>query len=96
MKELNLETRQAISADTGIPFEEIADMDWEEIDRRIEQKTGKKLTFHPCDDPRRSTRGSVLLGLKRLLFPETVESRIAKMEAQLGVPAALAKSAIMR
>jgi hypothetical protein len=85
MTGLNTETQQAIAADTGIPFDEIADMDWDEIDRRIEQKTGKKLTFHPCDDPRRSTRGSVLLGFKRLLLPETVESRIANMDAQLGV-----------
>ena len=78
MPSLPVDTQRAIEEDTGIPFEEIADMDWEEIDRRIEQKIGKKLTFRPCTDSRHLPRGSVLLQLGRLIFPQEVEQRLKK------------------
>jgi len=79
MSSLPPDTQLAITEDTGIPFDEIADMDWDEIDRRIEMKIGKKLDFHPCNDPRRLPRGSVLLNLGRLIFHTDVEDRLEKI-----------------
>jgi len=73
MTPLPPDTQRAITEDTGIPFEEIADMDWEEIDRRIETKIGKKLDFHPYNDPRRLPR-SVLVNLGRLILHTDIES----------------------
>jgi hypothetical protein len=80
MSQLPVDTQQAITEDTGIPFADITDMDWEEIDQRIEQKIGKKLEFHPCNDSRRSPRGSVLLNLGRLIFRKDIENRLEKIK----------------
>ena len=77
--QLPQDTQRAITENTGIPFAEIMDMDWEEIDQRIEQKIGKKLSFHPCNDSRILPRGSVLLNLGRLILPEDRDRRLDKI-----------------
>ena len=80
MSQLPTDTQQSITADTGIPFNEIEDMDWEEIDRRIEKKIGKKLEFPRNDDSRIRPRGSVLLNLGRLIFKQDIENRLAEIK----------------
>ena len=80
MTQLPVDTQQAIADDTGVPFVEIADMDWEEIDQRIEQKIGKKLQFHPHLDSRTLPRGSVLLNLGRMILPQDVEKRLKRVQ----------------
>ena len=80
MTQLPEKTKRTIAQDTGIPFDEIADMDWEEIDRRIEQKIGKKLNFSRLNRSRVRPRGSVLLNLNRLIFGEDVENRLTKIK----------------
>jgi len=79
MSQLPLDTQQAITEDTGIPFDEISDMDWEEIDRRIEQKIGKKLDYPSRIDSRLPIRGSVLLDRGRLLFKKDIENRLSQI-----------------
>ena len=80
MSQLPADTQQSITEDTGIPFNEIADMDWEEIDRRIEQKIGKKLDFRPLSDSCVRPRGSVLLNLGRLIVRQAIERRLEKIK----------------
>jgi hypothetical protein len=80
MAQVPASTQQAISEDTGIPFAEIANMDWEEIERRIEQKSGRKVQHPRRNDPRRLPRGSVLLQLGRIIFPEYIERRLEKLK----------------
>lgn len=70
------ETLRDIEKNTGIHPNEIADMDWDEIDRHIEQRIGKKLTYNRCNDPRLSNRGSVFLMLGRLIDPVAIAKRI--------------------
>ena len=43
--QLSEKTKQAISRNVGIPYEELINMDWDDIDKHIENKTGKKLTY---------------------------------------------------
>ena len=64
---------------TGIPLDELVNMDWEEIDRRIEKKIGTKLKFQMKQDDRLPFCGSVLLRLKRLIFREDVQARFDAM-----------------
>ena len=80
MSQLPADIQRSIERSTGIPFADIADMDWEEIDRRIEQKVGKNLTFCPCDDFRLLPRGSVLLQLGRLILPQEITRRLSKIK----------------
>ncbi len=43
--QLNEKTKKHVSERIGIPYEQLIHMDWEEIDKHIEKKIGKKLTF---------------------------------------------------
>ena len=64
------------TGDTGTLFGDLVDMDWEEIDRRVEEKIGKRLRFQTDQDSRLPFRGSVFLMLKRLIFREDVQTRL--------------------
>ncbi len=43
--QLSNETKEKLSRGIGIPYEKLIQMDDEEIDAYIEQKTGKKITW---------------------------------------------------
>lgn len=43
--QLREETKELLSKRIGIPYEQLLKMDDEEIDRYIEKKTGKKITW---------------------------------------------------
>lgn len=64
---LNNETKATIARVTGIKYDEIISMDIEELQKKIEKKTGKKLVFDLNPDERLpKSRGSVYIHLNRL------------------------------
>ena len=73
-----------IVENTGIPFAELIDMDWEEIDRRIERKIGKELKFSSEQDDRLPIRGSVFLMLGRLIFGKDIQTRFDAIRPLVG------------
>lgn len=62
---LNQISRKSIERQTGLSWNQIVDMDVEELDKAIERKIGKKLSFPKKHDSRLSGRGSVYLALNR-------------------------------
>ena len=62
---LNQISKRSIEKQTGLTWTQIVDMDIEELDKAIERKIGKKLTFLQKVDSRLSGRGSVYLALNR-------------------------------
>ena len=58
---------------------DVTNMDWEEIERRIEQHTGKKIKYPACTSLRPMLRNSVLIDRCRLIFREDIENRLAKI-----------------
>lgn len=68
---LNKETKKSIEESTGLKFEDILNMDSEDIAKKIEKKIGKKLLFSTSNDSRLPSRGSVYLYLKRFLNYDT-------------------------
>jgi hypothetical protein len=69
---LNSKTKATIARVTGIKYDEIISMDSEDLQKRIEKKIGKKLTFGSNYDKRLpDSRGSVYLYLNRLFSFDT-------------------------
>lgn len=62
---LNQISKRSIEKQTGLTWTQIVDMDIEELDKAIERKIRKKLTFPQKVDSRLSGRGSVYLALNR-------------------------------
>lgn len=62
---LNQISKRSIEKQTGLCWDQIVSMDIEDIDKAIERKIGKKLSFRKRYDPRLSGRGSVYLALNR-------------------------------
>ena len=62
---LNETSKKSIEKQTGLSMEQIICMDIDELDRAIEKKIGKKLSFPKKQDSRLSGRGSVYLALNR-------------------------------
>lgn len=62
---LNKISRKSIEKQTGLSWSQIVSMDVEELDKAIERKIGKKLSFPKKHDSRLSGRGSVYLALNR-------------------------------
>lgn len=62
---LNQISRKSIEKQTGLQWSQIVNMDVEELDKAIERKIGKKLSFPKKLDTRLSGRGSVYLALNR-------------------------------
>lgn len=62
---LNKISKKSIERQTGLSWSQIVSMDVEELDKAIERKIGKKLSFSKKYDSRLSGRGSVYLALNR-------------------------------
>ena len=62
---LNQESKKSIEKQTGLTWSQIVNMDVDELDKAIERKIGKKLSFPQKHDSRLSGRGSVYLALSR-------------------------------
>lgn len=62
---LNEISKKSIKKQTGLSWNQIVCMDIEELDKAIEKKIGKKLSFPKKLDSRLSGRGSVYLALNR-------------------------------
>lgn len=62
---LNQISRKSIEKQTGLTWNQIVSMDVEELDKAIERKIRKKLSFSKKRDLRLSGRGSVYLTLNR-------------------------------
>ena len=78
MYKLSDETKKHLSETIGIPYEQLIQMDDEEITAYIEQKNGKKLTY---GEPRILGSGddSVLLDRGRIRTIEDVEKEMDKI-----------------
>lgn len=74
------ETLAAIEAHVGIAPSQIAEMDWDDIDKHIESKINKKLDYDDCADQRVPPRGSVFLMLRRFINPVDIDKRITRMK----------------
>lgn len=62
---LNQISKKSIEKQTGLSWNQIVSMDAEELDKAIEKKIGKKLSFPKKNDSRLPGRGSVYLALSR-------------------------------
>lgn len=62
---LNQISKKSIEKQTGLSWSQIVSMDVEELDKAIERKIGKKLSFPKKRDLRLPGRGSVYLALNR-------------------------------
>lgn len=62
---LNQISKKSIERQTGLSWNQIVNMDIEELDKAIEKKIGKKLSFPKKYNSRLSGRGSVYLALNR-------------------------------
>lgn len=78
---LSEETKKSISETVGIPFDELIEMDDEQILAHIEKKTGKKVTFSK-EPPHVSLMGtgddSVLIDQGKIRTMEDVDAKIEK------------------
>lgn len=79
MLALNNKTKENITKRTGIDFEAIANMDFNDVDNLIEKKIGKKLTFPENVNKKLSNRGSVYLSLFRFLHIEEIDKLLSKI-----------------
>lgn len=76
---LNKKSKMSVKKQTGLSVEQIISMDIEEIDKIIENKIGKKLTYPKQNDRRLFGRGSVYLFLNRIFeFNHKRMNRIIK------------------
>lgn len=62
---LNQISKKSIEKQTGLTWSQIVNMDVEELDKAIERKIRKRLSFPKKHDSRLSGRGSVYLALNR-------------------------------
>lgn len=65
MYKLNETTKKSVERKTGVKIEEILKLSATDIDEKIENRIGKKLTFRPSKDIRLFGRGSVYMALGR-------------------------------
>lgn len=75
---LNKKSREILEKRLDMSFEDISKMDVEELDKLIEKKIKKKLTYQRKYKSMIG-RGSVYLYLNRLLSREKVDKRLSKI-----------------
>jgi hypothetical protein len=73
---LSDESRRSIQDSTGLSVEQIADMDFEEIDTKISHKLGRKVSGYIKDDALLG-RGQVYLAENRFISAAEVERGLA-------------------
>lgn len=73
---LSDESRRSIQDSTGLSVEQIADMDFEEIDTKISHKLGRKVSGYIKDDALLG-RGQVYLAKNRFISAAEVERGLA-------------------
>lgn len=73
---LSDESRRSIQDSTGLSVEQIADMDFEEIDTKISHKLGHKVSGYIKDDALLG-RGQVYLAENRFISAAEVERGLA-------------------
>lgn len=76
--ELNQQTRNSLFKKVGLTYEQMQQMDAEEIDSFIEKRIGKKLAYG-FSKGHIVNRGSVYLSLKRLLPISKVDKALSKI-----------------
>jgi F0F1-type ATP synthase delta subunit len=76
---LNEATRRSIEKSTGLSYAFLIENDAETIDRAIEKKIKKKLTYNLKKDTRLLGRGSVFVALRRFLFPDNLEKELDRI-----------------
>jgi len=77
---LNEKTKKNIAVRTGLGVEEIIKMDFDDIDRAVEKKIGKKL-FHPKKwDERLLGRGQIYSYLGKLLDMSRINRKLKKIK----------------
>ena len=77
--ELNEASKESIFLATGITYEDLIDMDFEEIDKTISKKIGKKIQYMKPKDTRLFGRGQVYFTLGRLLNKDKIDKKISKI-----------------
>jgi len=76
---LNMQSKHNIKEVTGLTFEELIGMDFDDIDKAIEQKIGKKLKFMRSGDPRLIMRGQVYHYLGRMADMGDIDKRLGEI-----------------
>lgn len=79
MYELNEATKRNIENRTGIPVKELINMDWDEIDKSIENKIGKNLTFDSKKDSRLPMSTNVYISLNRLMSVKEADEKLSRI-----------------
>lgn len=78
MHKLNKQTQKSLFRKVGLTYEQMLQMDAEEIDAFIEKRIGKKLALG-VSLKNMVNRGSVYLFSKRLLSISEVDKRLAQI-----------------
>ena len=76
---LNEKSRESVSCATGMHFEDLADMDFEEIDKAISKKVGKKIEHMKPDDSILLCGRQVYFSLGRLLSLDVINKKLLKV-----------------
>ena len=76
---LNEQSRKSVEETTGIPFDMIMDMDFDDIDKKIEQRIRKKLTFMKASDSAILPRGQVYYETNRMIDMADIDKELQDM-----------------
>lgn len=79
MYKLSVVTKNRIEKSTGIEFEKMREMDWQEIDRELSMKAHKRIDFPKNKDNRVLGRGSIFISLMRFAFIKDTNKRLSKI-----------------
>jgi hypothetical protein len=82
MYKLSEAGKKSIEKKTGVKIEDILRLSALEIDKRIEEKIGKRLTFKQITDIRLIGRGSVYIALSRFFSFEFFTAKFNKYFAE--------------
>ena len=81
MYKLSEDSKKSIEKATGMKMNEILVLPALDIDKKIEKKIGKKLSFRPVSDFRLIGRGSVYMALSKFIFFDYIEEKFNKLFA---------------
>ena len=76
---LNAQSRKNVENATGMAFDAIIDMDFDDLDKEIAKKIKKNLGRMKSDDPRLLTRGQVYHVLDRMVDMEEIDRKLQEL-----------------
>lgn len=79
MFQLNDKSKKTIERYIGLQYNEIASMDLDTLESKIEEKIGKKLDYAHINDDRLLGRGNIFMYLARFIKIEAINKKLSKI-----------------